>query len=314
MRVKFWGVRGSIPAPLTPSAVREKIAGAIKRVRTADLASAGAREEFLSRLPSWLSGFAGGNTACIEVSLNSGEVILLDGGSGLREYGASPEFAAAFPGVFHIFFSHFHWDHLQGIPFFPPLYRQDAVLKFYSPAAGLRNMLKLQMKEPFFPVNFEGLSGARTFFVRLKKSPCVVGGAEIAWKKMNHPGGCYAYRISEGGRSIIYATDSELMEGDFERSAENTAFFQDADMIILDAQYTLGEAVKKFNWGHSSFSLAVDFASAWNIKNLWLFHHDPSYDDRKLDLNLHTARGYYRHLGKSGMKIFLAEEGKEVYF
>jgi ribonuclease BN (tRNA processing enzyme) len=144
--------------------------------------------------------------------------------------------------------------------------------------------------------------------------PLKIAGTEISWRKMNHPGGCYSYRISDGKHTVIYATDSELTESDFDKNAENIAYFHNADLIILDSQYTLGEAVEKFNWGHSSFSLAVDFASEWNIKNLCLFHHEPLYSDKKLHNNLQSAQWYYSHLGKQGMNIFLAEEGKEVEF
>jgi phosphoribosyl 1,2-cyclic phosphodiesterase len=286
----------------------------VQRIRPSDLVSPAAREFFLSQLPAWLFDYAGGNTACVEIDLTPETVIILDAGSGLREFGLAVPKKIPVPRYIHMFFSHFHWDHLQGLPFFSPIVQPDIQVSFYSPEPGLRQNLNEQMRSPFFPVTLENMDGGRSRFVRLENMPLKIAGAEISWRKMNHPGGCYSYKIFDGKHTIIYATDSELTESDFDKNAENIAYFHNADLIILDSQYTLGEAIEKFNWGHSSFSLAVDFASEWNIKNLCLFHHEPLYNDRKLNNNLQQAQWYYSHLGKQGMNIFLAEEGKEVEF
>ncbi len=314
MKVKFWGVRGSIPTPLPPEAVRSKITTVVQRIRPADLESPAAREFFLSRLPPWLFGTAGGNTSCIEVELQPGSVVLFDGGSGLREFSAQLVHRNPRPTRFHLFFSHFHYDHLQGIPFFAPLGDPRVSVDFYSPEEGLKEKIEGQMLTPYFPVTFAMVTQAKTAFHRLGAEPLPLDGGRIFWKRMNHPGGCFAYKVSDGTNSVIYATDSELTEKDFEKSPENREFFENADALILDSQYTLGEAVEKYNWGHSSFSLGVDFAAEWNIRNLYLFHHEPLYNDRKLHNNLQSARWYYSHLGKSGLNIFLAEEGRELEF
>jgi ribonuclease BN (tRNA processing enzyme) len=126
---------------------------------------------------------------------------------------------------------------------------------------------------------------------------------------MKHPGGCVAYRISEGGRSLIFATDSELSTDDFRRSSENSAFFQDADVLILDSQYTLGEAIEKYDWGHTSYSMAVDFAAEWGIRTLVLFHHEPQYDDRKIQ---HHQLAKWLRQAAPGLQVRLAVEGLEV--
>ncbi len=314
MKVKFWGVRGSIPTPVTPDAIRSKIATVVQRIRPSDLASPEAREFFLSQLPPWLFGSAGGNTSCIEVGMKPGAVVLLDGGSGLREFASDISNRTPGPTRFHLFFTHFHWDHLQGIPFFSALANPGVSIDFYSPEEGLREKIEGQMRPPYFPVTLADMTRAKTAFHRLGAGPLRIEGGEIAWKRMNHPGGCFAYKITSGGHSVVYATDSELTEKDFEKSPENRRFFENIDALILDSQYTLGEAVEKYNWGHSSFSLGVDFASEWNIRNLYLFHHEPLYNDKKLYNNLQSARWYYSHLGKSGMNIFLAEEGREIEF
>jgi phosphoribosyl 1,2-cyclic phosphodiesterase len=134
----------------------------------------------------------------------------------------------------------------------------------------------------------------------------------ISMKKMNHPGDSYAYCVSKDGKRFIYATDTELTSDDFDKNDENAAFFKDADMVVIDCQYTLGEAIDKYNWGHSAFSLAVDFSANWNIKHMVLFHHDPAYDDHKLYGILQSAKWYLERMNLKGIELTLAYEGLEI--
>jgi ribonuclease BN (tRNA processing enzyme) len=118
--------------------------------------------------------------------------------------------------------------------------------------------------------------------------------------------------VDDGKHRFIYATDTELSSADFTQDQKNSAYFYHADMIILDAQYTLGEAIEKYSWGHTAFSLAVDFAANWGIKHLVLFHHDPNYDDKKLSHILQSARLYTERVNIKGLTISLAMEGMEI--
>jgi ribonuclease BN (tRNA processing enzyme) len=129
---------------------------------------------------------------------------------------------------------------------------------------------------------------------------------------MNHPGGSYAYCVKEKGKRFIYATDSELTTGDFTETEENINFFKNADLIVIDCQYTLGEAIDKFNWAHSAFSLAVDFSVNWGIKHMIMFHHDPESDDQKLYNNLQSANWYLERMNIKGIELSLAYEGMEI--
>jgi phosphoribosyl 1,2-cyclic phosphodiesterase len=118
--------------------------------------------------------------------------------------------------------------------------------------------------------------------------------------------------LNHNGKRFIYATDVELTSDDFEMNEENSLFFKDADLIVLDAQYTLDEAIEKYNWGHSAFSISVEFAVKWGIKHLVLFHHDPTYDDEKLYGILQSAQWYLQRVGAEKMEITLAVEGLEI--
>jgi ribonuclease BN (tRNA processing enzyme) len=118
--------------------------------------------------------------------------------------------------------------------------------------------------------------------------------------------------VEENGKTVIFSTDTELVQEDFSRTPENIAYFRDADVIVLDSQYTLDEAIEKYDWGHSSYSLAVDFAAEWNIANLVLFHHEPQYNDNKMYSIANSARWYRSHLNKERPNIMLAREGLEL--
>ena len=170
------------------------------------------------------------------------------------------------------------------------------------------------MTKPFHPVGFDSFNANIEFHV-LSGTSMKLGDTEISWIKRSHPNGSFAYKIASGEHSLIYSTDTELRQKDFQRTTRNMDFFQDADAIILDAQYTLGEAFEKYDWGHSSYSMAVDFAIEFGIKDLYLFHHEPLYDDRKMASILRSARWYtQRSKGLPEVNVFLAKEGTEIAF
>ncbi|MDR1388786.1 MAG: MBL fold metallo-hydrolase [Treponema sp.] len=309
MKVHFWGVRGSIPAPQLPSQLRSKISAILERLTPDDISTPEKREKFLAGLPLWLFGTVGGNTPCVSVSFESiKDLIVFDAGSGLRELGMVRRRKKI--RRYRIFFSHFHWDHLQGLPFFSPGYDPAVNIDFYSPMSNLEAALHGQMTSPYFPVHMESM-GAKKTFHRLE-GPVKFGGIKITWRKMNHPGDSFSYKVCEAERSFIFATDTELSANDFQKTEENVSYFDGADCIVLDSQYTLGEAIEKYNWGHSAFSLAVDFAANWGIKQLVLYHHDPTYDDRKLFNILQSARWYTERMNIKGIEITLAMEGMEL--
>lgn len=312
MKVRFWGVRGSVPSPITPDEIRRKIASVVQRIRPEDLESPLARERFLADLPPWLFGTYGGNSSCIEVRLSDNSCIIIDGGSGIRELAASLAREMDDVSEFHIFITHFHYDHLQGLPFFGPAYNPSVKITFYSPVPGFERIVLNHMQPPYFPVTMEGAMASNFSFEELGTDSVQIGTGTVSWRRHKHPGGAVAYRIEEHGKAFIFSSDTELQETDFEKSPENQAFYGGVEMIILDSQYTLGEAIEKYDWGHSSFSLGVDFVSAWKIGQLYMFHHDPTYDDRRLYKNLQSARWYARNLGNTDLGVYLSEEGLEV--
>jgi phosphoribosyl 1,2-cyclic phosphodiesterase len=309
MRVRFWGVRGSLPSPLSSAQIKSKISAILERIGPDDIRNSESRERFLAALPPWLFGTVGSNTPCVEVRSDRGDLLILDAGSGIRELGIAMGRERPPTRNYHIFFSHLHWDHLQGLPFFSPAYDPSVSIDFYSPMENLEQALRGQMATPYFPVTMDAM-GAKKTFHRLG-GPEHLRGVTVAFRKMNHPGASYSYMVDDGKKRCVYATDTELSPDDFLRTDENAAFFGGADLLILDAQYTLGEAIEKYNWGHSAFSMAVDFASNWGIRKLLLFHHDPTYDDKKLFGILQSATWYTEHMAIKGLEVGLAMEGTE---
>jgi phosphoribosyl 1,2-cyclic phosphodiesterase len=275
MRVRFWGVRGSTPTP----------------------------ERSCSRY--------GGNTPCIEVRLKSGTLIILDCGSGLRLLGKSlnKEFGERQIDAY-IFITHFHWDHLQGIPFFYPLYKSGNTFLFHTHNKGrtkLKAAIEGQMIDPFFPVDMRVMKSTRHFY-DLDRSPVNVGGAVISSAPLNHPQGCSGYRVEADGAAFVLATDTEPGSLLHDRAVRRLA--QDADVLVYDSQYTPEElSGPKQGWGHSTWLEGTRIAHESNVKRLLLFHHDPDRDDVFVDGLQAQARQRFERADAAyeGMEIDLPD-------
>ncbi len=256
MRIKFWGARGSTPTP----------------------------ERRNSRY--------GGNTPCIELRLANGTLIILDCGSGLRGLGKSllREFGER-PIRGYMFLTHFHWDHIQGIPFFLPLYRQGNVFLFHSvlrKGLELQGAVEGQMVSPYFPVDMTAMGATRHFY-DLDEHPINLNSAVISSAPLNHPQECVAYRVDADGASFVLATDNEPGSAFHDRALRDLA--QGADVLVYDAQYTPEQLQgEKKGWGHSSWLEGVKIALECGIKRLILFHHDPDHDDVFVDGLVEKAR------------------------
>jgi len=315
MIVRFWGVRGSSPTPLAPEELRNKIAAVVQRIKPSDLKNTDSRQRFLSSLPPDIFGTAGGNTACIEVRTAENALIILDTGTGLRELEKRTRKFREDIREYHIFLSHFHYDHLLGLPYFGAMYNPSVKITFYSPYPAMARILSTFMETPYHPVGWDSFAADIHFRILKSRETLVIGNSEIDWIKRNHPNGSISYKITEAGRSFIYSTDTELTEKDFRRTEKNISYFQNADAIVLDAQYTLGEAIDKYNWGHSSYSLAVEFVREFGIKKLFLFHHEPLNNDSQMEGILRSAQWFdnrLEHNGGNPLEIDLAREGYSI--
>ena len=307
VNVKFWGVRGSIPTPLSAQQIQAKISAAIQRITPDDIKSSDSRERFIASLPSWIFGTTGGNTPCVELTSAANEKIIFDAGTGIRVMGKLGQPAENLH--YNLFFSHFHWDHIQGLPFFDSAYNPNIIFEVYSPFENMKEYLAKQMAAPFYPVDFSAIEKHFRFNVIKPGEILEIGSAEISCIKMAHPGDSYSYSVVEDGKKFVYATDIELGSKDFVHTAERSAIFENADVMLIDSQYTVEEALRKENWGHSAFCYAIDFAVAWKIKKMYMFHHEPTYDDRKLNTILESALWYANYVSGDSLDIEIAREG-----
>ncbi len=310
MKITFYGVRGSLAAPLLTEQIQSKISAIISSMTERDVASEDAKQKFLATLPKDLFGTVGGNTACVEVITNNNDILIFDAGTGIRVCGK--KYLSSSNLTFNLFFSHFHWDHIQGLPFFGPAYNPSHSLNIYSSFDNAEEYLQEQMKAPYFPVTMDSFTPNINYFYKNELEEYTIGSAKICSKKMFHPGSSYTYSITENNKKFIYATDVELKVEDFDFTEENYKFFNNADVLVLDAQYTVDEAIQKENWGHSVFCYAIDFAHLYKIKKLYLFHHEPAYSDKKLHSILKSARWYSQHVHNSDVEVFLSTEGFEI--
>jgi phosphoribosyl 1,2-cyclic phosphodiesterase len=315
MKVKFWGVRGSLPAPIRPPEIEEKICQALKGARGIDLDDEEAVSGYVRSLPYYRRGTTGGNTSCVEIRGDRTEIIL-DAGSGIRQLGLDLRQTSSGSGkaTIHLLMSHTHWDHIMGFPFFGPAYAPGNRIFIYARHPHIRQRFQDQHHPDHFPVTLETML-ADVEFVHLENDDKIpIGEFTVSTMPLRHPGGSYAYKVEKDGRSFVYATDGEYKGLLPATMDQYVAFYADSEALVFDAQFTLEEAMEKEGWGHSSSLVGVDLALKANIKRLILFHHEPSYTDEKLQEIYDKTVRYYeaRRRGRNNLEILLAREGLEL--
>ena len=283
MRLCFWGTRGSIP------------------------------------VPGYGTVRFGGNTCCVELRSEAGTLIVLDCGSGAHVLGANLVDQTAGPLAGHILITHTHWDHIQGFPFFKPLFMPDGSWDIYGPSGlgqSLKEALAGQMQYTYFPVTLDQL-GATQRYHELVEGVFDIGDVHVTTRFLNHPALTLGYRLEVDGVVVVYATDHEphssLLAPGFEgwppgEDGRHADFLAGADLLIHDAQYTAEEYPAKMGWGHSTVEYVVDMARVAGVRRLALFHHDPWRDDAAVDRLVAAAR---RHVSAAGdaVEVFGAAEG-----
>jgi phosphoribosyl 1,2-cyclic phosphodiesterase len=287
--VRFWGIRGSIPTPGQPTRKY------------------------------------GGNTSCVEIRIGD-QLFICDGGTGLRELGEDLNHRGISPIVGHMFFSHTHWDHIQGFPFFSPAYKAENHFHIWGTKGEgdrIHRLLSGQMRTEYFPVAFGELSAGITSET-LAQEGTDINGVMVRFMEQTHPGGSLAFSFEKEGKKVIYATDHEL-DGRITNKEESEAspdvmrnlpedfvnFCRGADLLIADAQYTDAEYLEKVGWGHSRALTTVDLAVQAEVSTLALFHHDPMQSDRLVDLKVDECRRRAKRLAPK-LTVFGAREGIEL--
>ncbi|MCB1307552.1 MAG: MBL fold metallo-hydrolase [Leptospiraceae bacterium] len=315
MLIKLWGVRGSIPTPLDTGEYRDKLRGVLRHALDAGLNADSDINQFIEELPPHLGRVFGGDTTCVCVEPSVDEApVIIDCGTGLRRLGDAlmegP--CGRGEGIVRICFTHTHHDHIQGLPFFKPLYIPGNEIHFYSPLADLEARLVRQQIDHYFPMPFENTASRKYFYVLNEKQPLELDdGTQIDFQPLKHPGGSFAYRFRRGGASFIFATDVEFTGEDMLRMDATHPFFGRADLLVMDAQYTLDDHFSRFDWGHTSVTMAVNCAARWDVKTLVLTHHEPSYSDARLMKNLQLAIEHKGNMNATRPQLHLARQGMQ---
>ncbi|MBI5276828.1 MAG: response regulator [Burkholderiales bacterium] len=292
MRVRFWGTRGSIATP-GPGTTH-----------------------------------FGGNTSCVAVTTDSGELLVLDCGTGAFPLAADLMAHAVQPIHANILLGHTHWDHIQGFPFFSPAFVKGNTLAIHGPEgshASLHEVLAGQMEFTYFPVELNQLPAAISYH-ELTEGIHTIGSVRVAAQFLNHPARTLGYRIEADGAVVVYLVDHEPFSGELWRAGDepgriesilhdgdrrHAAFMADADLVIHDAQYTPEEYELKKTWGHGTYDYAVRLAGTAGVRRLALTHHDPSHDDRFVAQIEARARTLALSLAQ-GLDVFCAFEGCEI--
>jgi len=277
MEIRFWGTRGSIPAPGSQTL------------------------EF------------GGNTTCLEVVLASGRRLVIDAGTGMRALGEHLQTHVA-TVRFHLLLTHNHWDHLLGLPFFAPVYREDTEIMVDGwPLAfqALTRVFDDHLGDGFFPVGWDQLKARISFINRLARGPLTLDDVQIDAIPLNHPQGCLGYRFREGDQTMVFITDNELGMSDWHRFDDFVQFVRGCDLLIHDAQYLPEEMENHRGWGHSTYEEAVHLALTGDVKQLVLTHHDPNRSDAQVREIVKRARKLVA-AQKSRLRVEAAREG-DIY-
>ena len=299
MRVKLWGVRGSLPSPLAPGAVGDKVRDAVLSFAREQSSGRGtdrveAAHAWLEKLPIHRLGGFGGNTPCVEVAAGS-ERVIVDAGSGLRALGdellEGPCGRGA--GEVHLLFTHFHWDHLIGLPFFAPIFVPGNRIHLYSVQPELPEVIRTLFRKPYFPVELENL-GATLEYHRLDpRKPKAFGDLQVTPYQLDHPDPCWGFKFEHEGRAFAHCVDTEATRVSRKELGPDLPLYQGVDLMVFDAQYTLLETIEKVNWGHAAASLGIDIALREKIRRVIFMHHDPASDDQRIATVEAQTRRYY---------------------
>ncbi len=316
MEILIRGVRGSLPTPLQPDEIKKLIVRACVECVNHGFTNEHEIRRYMSTKERAAYGGYGGNTSCVQVTTRE-QMLIIDAGSGIRALGKTTKS----PCEIHILISHFHWDHLIGLAFFSPIFHPDNVIHMYAVQPELEMAVRTLFRKPFFPVDFKNV-GARVMFHQLEPRKMMrLGDIEITPYELDHPDPCWGFKIGHNSRAFAYCVDTEALRTSAKELGPDLPLYQNIDVMIIDAQYSLTEAATRINWGHSAATIGLDIAMREKIKKVFFVHYDPNASDEAISEIERQTQEYHswKHFNevKSGRNPFpvewkFAEEGELI--
>lgn len=314
MQIKFWGVRGSLPSAQTTEDSIKHIERLMNQFFDLGFTTKSDISKFIHKFaPPQLGGF-GSSTTCIQIESND-QFIVIDGGSGLK-YVSDNLFKSgkiATINEFHIFMSHFHFDHIIGIPFFAPHFMKNKIIHYYSVLPNTEQIVRSLFAKPVFPVTYEQLTAKINFHQIENYKPLTVNGFKITSYKLDHPDPCSGFRVEQNGKVYAHAVDHEVERRTHEQLGPDAALFENADLLYIDAQYEESEMIQKKGWGHGTCPRGFEVADRFHVKNLLFAHHEPASKlAETLKMREHATEYFKANYPHSKLNWDFAYEGQTV--
>lgn len=294
MHLKYWGVRGSLPSSPSPIDSIYNVEGILRSFFTSGYRDPSQISKFISSMEVPQLGGYGVATTCVEVQTPKGQIII-DGGSGIRNLGEKimSGTIGRGKGPFHIFMTHFHWDHVIGLPFFTPHFVPGIQIHYYAVQTELEQLIRGIFRKPYFPVPFEALAAKIHFHVLPPRQPVVVDDITVTPYQLDHPDPCWGFKVQSGGKTYSHCVDTEGMRVTRDEMGADLPLYQNSDLMYFDAQYTFPELAEKANWGHSAAQVGMEIAFREKIKRVLFAHHDPGATTQQVQELKRQTGDYY---------------------
>jgi ribonuclease BN (tRNA processing enzyme) len=315
MKIKFWGVRGSLPATSSLDQNKEHIQNVLKSfIRAGFNSEADIKTFFESKSISEICGY-GQNTTCVQVR-DGASHLLIDGGSGLKVYGDHMLKHHPERKQHHILMTHFHYDHIMGLPFFSQHFIPGQEIHYYAVQPDCEKVIRSLFMRPLFPLSYENLAAKIHFHTIQPYVKNQINGFEVSAYRLDHPDPCSGFRIEKNGKVYAHAVDHEadrLVPADLGPDAE---LFKNVDLLYIDAQYTESEMAQKKGWGHGTYDRAFEICSVFGVKQALLAHHDPGFSISDIQNLVEQSRKFFEVNAKSKniekLKWSFAYDGETV--
>lgn len=312
MKIKFWGVRGSLPSSSSPVEAKEQFALLMREFLDKGYKSHSDIDKFLTEKKLVdVSGY-GVATTCVQVQADD-QMIIVDGGSGIKYLSDSLAQNRFVQKEYHILITHFHFDHILGLPFFAPHFLSGCTVKYYCVQPECEKIVRDLFQKPIFPVGYEDLKANIQFIKLSPYEKRYINGFAVTPYLLDHPDPCYGFRIEQGGKAYGHAVDTEATRTTPEQLGVDAGLYNDLDLMYIDAQYVEEEMNHKIGWGHGTFERAFNLCGNFNIKQVYMAHYDPSASFKDIqNIKERASAAFEKHSASKTTAWDFAYETQEV--